>query len=196
MQTPTNSNDGGYATPVLLANDVWTNCYSHSIFFPMDLNYIANWFHFTWTLTNPFGWNIYINGVLLATFSQAPYPAQVLRENMYIGRYCPNNPVFGSGQTIMFMDGSIADFRIYDSVLTQNDVTSIFTQSTKSPYSADILNKGISTDNSCATLMYTVGEKIHCTSEYTQNHLKILQLVSIRTAFFHKSTYRCTVWYQ
>jgi len=144
MQTPTNSTDRGYSTPVLLPGDVWTNCYSQSMFFPMTTNFIGNWFHITWTLANPFGWNIYINGVLLSTFSQAPYPAQVLRENMYIGRYCPNNPVFGSGQTIMFMDGSIADFRIYDSVLTQSDVTSIFTQSSKSPYSADILNKGIS----------------------------------------------------
>jgi len=144
MQTPTNSTDRGYNSPVLLPGDVWSSCYSQSIFFPMELNYIANWFHITWTLANPYGWNIYVNGVLIATFSQAPYPASVLRQNMYIGRYCPNNPVYGSGQTIMFMDGSIADFRIYDSVLTQSDVTSIFTQSTKSPYSADILNKGIS----------------------------------------------------
>jgi hypothetical protein len=75
------------------------------------------WFHIAWTL-NPNGqWKIYLNGSLYKEYNNQFYPAAIERKNMYIGKSNWNDPYF---------TGYIADFRIYDSVLSEGDVKNIF----------------------------------------------------------------------
>jgi hypothetical protein len=82
------------------------------------------WFHVVWTL-NPNGeWAIYFNGILLNKYTNKFYPAAIERQNMYIGKSNWEDPYF---------TGYIADFRIYDSVLNQNDVTNIYIGQSKLP---------------------------------------------------------------
>jgi len=92
--------------------------------------YSGQWFHIAWTL-NPNGeWKIYVNGVLYRTLTGQLYPGVVKRNNMYIGRSNWNDPYFS---------GYIADFRIYNSVLSQNDVMTIYNgPSTKPQFDKDI----------------------------------------------------------
>jgi hypothetical protein len=75
------------------------------------------WTHIAWTLTYPNGWNIYLNGTLYTTFSDGSYPNSVFKNLNYIGKSNWNDPYF---------NGNIADFRIYNSVLSVNDVSSIY----------------------------------------------------------------------
>ena len=78
------------------------------------------WTHIVWTLTNPTGWNIYVNGVLYTQYSTAPYPPAMTRTNNYIAR--------SNWSADPYFTGSIADFRVYDGVITQSTVTSIYGQ--------------------------------------------------------------------
>ena len=89
------------------------------------------WFHVVWTL-NPNGeWIIYLNGILLKKYSNKFYPSPIERSKMYIGKSnWGHDPYF---------TGYIADFRIYDNVLNQNDVTNIYIGKMKLPeYDKDI----------------------------------------------------------
>jgi len=97
------------------------------------------WFHVVWTL-NPNGdWIIYLNGILLKKYSNKFYPASIERRNMYIGKSNWEDPYFS---------GYIADFRIYDSVLNQNDVMNIYSGSSKAPeYDKNINWKWIWSDS-------------------------------------------------
>jgi hypothetical protein len=55
------------------------------------------------------------------------------RTQCYIGK---------SDMELDFYNGSLADIRMYNSVLSQTDITNIYTQFSKSPYSNNILDKG------------------------------------------------------
>jgi len=89
-------------------------------------NYSGVWFHIVWTMDPKGEWKVYINGELYKTFNKGIlYPNVVSRKNMYIGR--------SNWSADPYFNGSIADFRIYNSVLTQNDVTNIFKLPTPKP---------------------------------------------------------------
>lgn len=93
--------------------------------------YSGQWFHIAWTL-NPNGeWKIYVNGVLNNTLTGQTYPSQVKRNNMFLGKSnWSNDPYF---------TGYITDFRIYNSILSQNDVMTIYNGSSKLPeYDTDV----------------------------------------------------------
>jgi hypothetical protein len=77
------------------------------------------WFHVAWTLTNPTGWNLYINGSLFTTYKDGHYPdIGILRKYQYIAKSNWADPMF---------TGSIADFRIYyHNVLNANQVSTIY----------------------------------------------------------------------
>ena len=75
------------------------------------------WTHVAWTLTYPNGWNIYVNGTLYTNFSAGYYPNTVFKNLNYIGKSNWNDPYF---------NGNIADFRMYNSVLTAADITGIY----------------------------------------------------------------------
>jgi hypothetical protein len=76
------------------------------------------WTHIAWTLTYPNGWNIYVNGTLYTTFSDGSYPNSVFKNLNYIGKSNWNDPYF---------NGNIAEFRMYNSVLSANDISLIYT---------------------------------------------------------------------
>ena len=81
------------------------------------------WKHVVWTMTNSTTqtstWNIYINNVLRYTGPSGWYPNNITRTNHYIGRSysldgCPN--------------GFIADFRVYNAVLTTQNITDLYNE--------------------------------------------------------------------
>ena len=77
-----------------------------------------NWRHVVWTLTYPTGWNIYLNGNLVANFGAGIYPVNMLRNNQYIGQSnWPSDPHY---------NGSIADFRMYNTVLSVSQIENIY----------------------------------------------------------------------
>jgi hypothetical protein len=108
--------------------------------FNIPIPNINSWNHIIWTLSANNQWQIYINGNLSATKNNASYPNSLYRNNNYLGK----NNNFYFDQTYKYFSGSLADFRIYNSILNQSEVTSVFTKSNKSPNSADIINSGIS----------------------------------------------------
>lgn len=88
------------------------------------------WYHVIWTMSNtiPSTWNIYINGVLSTSATQLmsggtsknlPYPDIVERPSNYLGK--SNN----TGDACFY--GAIDDFRIFNFVLSQSQVTAIYT---------------------------------------------------------------------
>jgi len=95
------------------------------------------WYHVSWTISTSGLWSIYLNGNLVNTFSEQ-YPAQIFTNLNYIGKSnWDGNPYF---------NGNIADFRIYNSVLSNADVSSIYSTSLKSSSipekNIDILSTG------------------------------------------------------
>lgn len=86
--------------------------------------YADRWFHIVWTLNTNREWKIYLDGVLFKTFTNMNYPLSVSRKNMYIGKSNWNDPYF---------NGCIADFRIYYSVLTPSDISSIYVPHERPP---------------------------------------------------------------
>jgi len=77
------------------------------------------WFHVAWTLANPSGWNLYINGSLFTTFNDGHYPdVGIVRNYQYIAKSNWNDPMF---------TGYIADFRIYYyNVLNASQISTIY----------------------------------------------------------------------
>lgn len=79
------------------------------------------WYHIVWTLDPSRGWNIYVNGVLKQTYADAFYPKTMMRNYQYIGR--------SNWAADPYYQGYIADFRIYNTAITQTEVTDIFNKS-------------------------------------------------------------------
>lgn len=78
------------------------------------------WRHIVWTM-NPNGqWIIYLNGRNIYSKNGSTYPKAIKRNNNYIARSNWNDP---------FYTGNIADFRIYNSVLSESDVINIYNPS-------------------------------------------------------------------
>jgi len=111
------------------SNNVFSQTYS--------LGSSTSWYYITWTLNNNNTWNLYSNGKSLPTpsGSSSSYPVQVYRQNMYIGKqFNTTNPQYFSGY--------LADFRMYNSVLSQTEITSIYTSNSKSPNAPNLIDKG------------------------------------------------------
>jgi hypothetical protein len=75
------------------------------------------WNHVVWTISYPKGWKIYLNGNLYATYNEGYYPRNISRNINYIGRSNWADPYF---------NGNITDFRMYNSVLNQSDISGIY----------------------------------------------------------------------
>jgi len=76
------------------------------------------WIHVAWIYKYPQGWDIYVNGSLYQTYPTAIYPNAIFRNTNYIGKSAWGDPYY---------TGNIADFRVYNSSLSANDVTTIYT---------------------------------------------------------------------
>lgn len=79
-----------------------------------------NWYFIVWTLSTSNAWNVYVNGTLEITYEDAPYPNQVSRSLQYLGK---SNWTYDP-----YFTGSIANFSIYDSVLSSNEVRKLYKQ--------------------------------------------------------------------
>ena len=104
-----------------------------------DINYNDNvWRHMVWTLTyatpNSYTstWNLYINGVNKYNGSTNLYPSvSVTLSNCYLGR--------SNWANDGYYNGNIDEFRIYDSVLSDTDVTALYND-TAPNYTYTMLN--------------------------------------------------------
>lgn len=77
------------------------------------------WIHVAWVYNYPQGWNIYVNGSIYQTFPTAIYPNAIFRNTNYIGK--------SAWEGDNYYNGNIADFRIYNSSLSANDLSALYT---------------------------------------------------------------------
>ena len=98
------------------------------------------WKHAVWTMTYSAGststWNVYINGKQYGSTTlttTGAYPNSLARTSCLIGK---------SNWSDGLMNGQVADFRVYNSVLTQANVTALY--------------NGIYTDNTSLFLQYPI----------------------------------------
>jgi hypothetical protein len=84
------------------------------------------WRHIVWTLDPSGVWNLYLNGNLYniypnVNFPNANYPRSISRNNQYIGRsnWC-------SSTCDPYYNGNIADFRVFNGVLSASSITNIY----------------------------------------------------------------------
>jgi hypothetical protein len=124
--------------------------------YPNVISNINNnkWYHVAWTINTSGLWSIYLNGNLVNTFSEQ-YPRQIFRNLNYIGKSnWDSNPYF---------NGNIGDFRVYNSVLSNTDVSNIYSTSLKS---SSIPEKNINILSSGFNDLYT---QIYCNLYPTTN---------------------------
>jgi hypothetical protein len=104
----------------------FTNMFKGTTQYNMFLDLSMNdnvWRHIAWTIdTNGF-WKIYINGRLAKSASKA-YPNNIQRYNNYLGRSTQYNTAYN-------LNGGLDDFRMYKSVLTDQDVMALYKNSNK-----------------------------------------------------------------
>ncbi len=82
-------------------------------------NFNYEWIHFAWSM-DPLTkkWNVYLNGLIIKTLNNAPFPFDVQRK-LYIGRSQTGNE--------SNLNGFLTDFRVYNRVLNNNEINTIFT---------------------------------------------------------------------
>jgi len=118
-------NGAGIQNIVIFINNgfLGLSVYNNTGYYQID-NIVPNinnntWFHVAWTLTNPTGWNLYINGSLFTTYKDGYYPDVIVRNYQYIAKS-------NWGHDPMFT-GYIADFRIYNyNVLNASQISAIY----------------------------------------------------------------------
>jgi hypothetical protein len=75
------------------------------------------WRHILWAFDPTGVWNLYLNGNLYNIYSNVNYPNVISRAYQYIGRSNWADPYY---------NGAIADFRIFNGVLSASQVTNIY----------------------------------------------------------------------
>jgi hypothetical protein len=91
------------------------------------------WHHFVWTINTSGNWGIYIDGTLQSGYTTVNYPRKIVNTT-YNFSYIFKS--VQSGQTKGYMD----NFRIYNRVLPQADVTSLYTTYNTLPPQAYTIN--------------------------------------------------------
>ena len=80
------------------------------------------WRNVIWTLNTNGDWNIYLNFSYIKTINNAFYPKQVLRKYNYIAKSLWNHDPYYTGE--------IADFRIYNGIIDNIEISNIYFVST------------------------------------------------------------------
>ena len=97
---------------------------SNAYTLPLDLSMNDNvWRHLTWTIDKNGYWKIYINGRLTKTESKI-YPSNIQRYSNYLGKVNEINTAYN-------LNGGLDDFRMYKSVLTDQEVMALYKESNK-----------------------------------------------------------------
>ena len=94
------------------------------------------WYHIVWVIDNTYEWKVYVNGVYEAPSNSVSGTAgqldtTIIFDENYIGRHGTDN--------YDNWDGYLDDFRIYNKVLTQQEVTEL--------YNVEITNYSLTFDN-------------------------------------------------
>jgi hypothetical protein len=76
------------------------------------------WNHIAWILSPTNGWKIYLNGIFTISYTDGYYPSAGFRNNNYIGK--------SNLDTDPYFNGGILDFRIYNGILTDADISTIY----------------------------------------------------------------------
>ena len=119
----------------------------------------GNWHHIIWSINNVGRWTIYIDGVI-ATFQQT------LPTNTNIENITFSNNFFGRSlfPTDGYYNGNVDDFRIYDYVLSANEVSGLYygtDPTTQNKYiirSLNTYNDGYDSQNTTSAILYTGNE--------------------------------------
>ena len=122
-------------------------------------NYVdGNWHHILWSINNVGRWTIYIDGVI-ASFTTAT-PTNTNIENITF-----NNNFFGkSAFPDGYYNGNVDDFRIYNYVLSANEVSGLYygtDPTTQNKYiirSLNTYNDGYDSQNTTSAILYTGNE--------------------------------------
>lgn len=80
------------------------------------------WYHIVWTLHPTNGWKLFVNGYFYYEFSNVDAPNKYVYPNNFKRTQCIGAQPNGNNA----FDGLIADFRIIERALTQEDVTEIY----------------------------------------------------------------------
>jgi hypothetical protein len=75
------------------------------------------WRHVVWILQSN-TWYFYINGELINTRNNTVYPNSILRKNIYFGK--------SNTSTDPYFNGNLGDFRLYNRILSTNELTSLY----------------------------------------------------------------------
>ena len=85
----------------------------------------GNWMYIAWVLNINNSWTLYVNGSIVSNPGSNPgagyYPISKARNNNYLGKSNWNDPYF---------NGNICDFRMFDGILTQDNITNIYNTNT------------------------------------------------------------------
>jgi len=102
--------------------NIYNGIIQYNTIFDISMNDNA-WRHVAWTIdTNGF-WKIYINGRLVKSESNA-YPNNIQRYNNFLGKSIQQSQSYN-------LNGGLDDFRMYKSVLTDQDVMALYKESNK-----------------------------------------------------------------
>ena len=108
------------------SSTLWFSIFKGSSQSIMGLDLLMNdnvWRHVAWTVDTNGYWKIYINGRLIKSDSKA-YPNNIQRYNNYLGRGVQFNTAYN-------LNGGLDDFRMYKSVLTDQEVMALYKESNK-----------------------------------------------------------------
>lgn len=85
----------------------------------------GNWIYIAWVLNTNNSWTLYVNGSIVQNPGSNPgagyYPISKARNNNYLGKSNWNDPYF---------NGNICDFRMFDGILTQDNIRNIYNTNT------------------------------------------------------------------
>jgi hypothetical protein len=119
----------------------------------------GNWHHIIWSINNVGRWTIYIDGVI-ASFT-APLPTNINIQNITF-----NNNFFGKSlfPSDGYLSGNVDDFRIYDYILSPNEVSGLYygtDPTTQNKYiirSLNTYNDGWDSQNTTSAILYMSNE--------------------------------------
>ena len=124
---------------------------TYSSFYNVNVN-DNTWRYIVWII-NKNSWDFYINGQIINTRTSAVYPNSILRKNIYFGK--------SNTSTDPYFNGILADFRLYNRILSVNEITSLYSlkiveslnSDTKLALSVGLLKKFISLNNNSALIL-------------------------------------------
>jgi len=113
-----NNNNLGFSVYKMVNNVMKSTQYDNVLGYSINS---GNWIHIVWILNTNNSWTLYVNGSIVSNPGSNPgtgyYPTSMTRSRNYIGKSNWADPYF---------IGNICDFRMFDGILTQDNITNIY----------------------------------------------------------------------